>query len=294
MVGADGQNQIGPRSRWVTLAVLCVTLLLISLDNTVLNVALPTIARDLGASSSQLQWIVDAYAVLFAGLLLSLGALGDRVGRKWVFMGGLAVFAGGSILAAWSGSPDRLMVARGVMGVGAAALMPCTLSILTNVFAAEKDRARAIGLWSGTAGAGVALGPILGGVLLAHFWWGSVFLVNVPIALPRIGHRDLVRPELQEPRVDTTGSGWSAVVHRRARSLLWGIIEVPVRGWSCPMDRRLYCDARRCRSQASSSSGNGVSTTPCCRFASSGTGGTAPLSPPSASSSSRCSGVSSS
>ncbi len=234
MVGADGQNQIGPRSRWVTLAVLCVTLLLISLDNTVLNVALPTIARDLGASSSQLQWIVDAYAVLFAGLLLSLGALGDRVGRKWVFMGGLAVFAGGSILAAWSGSPDRLMVARGVMGVGAAALMPCTLSILTNVFAAEKDRARAIGLWSGTAGAGVALGPILGGVLLAHFWWGSVFLVNVPIALLGLVTAIWFVPNSRNPastRPDPVGALLSIV---GLGSLLWGIIEAPSRGWSSP------------------------------------------------------------
>ena len=120
--------------------MLCVTLLLISLDNTVLNVALPTIVRSLGASSSQLQWMVDAYAVVFAGLLLSLGALGDRAGRKWVFMGGLAVFGGGSAFAAWSGSPDRLTLARAVMGIGAAALMPCTLSILTNVFTQEKER----------------------------------------------------------------------------------------------------------------------------------------------------------
>lgn len=233
-VGTHGQTQIGPRSRWVTLAVLCVTLLIISLDNTVLNVALPTIVRDLGASSSQLQWIVDAYAVLFAGLLLSLGALGDRVGRKWVFMGGLAVFAGGSMFAAWSGSPDRLMVARGVMGVGAAALMPCTLSILTNVFPAEKDRARAIGLWSGAAGAGVALGPILGGVLLAHFWWGSVFLVNVPIALLGLVTAIFFVPNSRNPtstRPDPVGAMLSIV---GLGSLLWGIIEAPSRGWSSP------------------------------------------------------------
>ena len=164
------------RRRWATLAVLSVTLLLISLDTTILNVALPSIVRGLGASSSQLQWIVDAYAVVFAGLLLSVGALGDRVGRKWIFLAGLVVFASGSALAAESASPDRLMLARAVMGVGAADLMPCTLSILTNVFTEEKDRVRAIGIWSGTTGLGVALGPILGGFLLAHFWWGSVFV----------------------------------------------------------------------------------------------------------------------
>ena len=131
--------------RWVTLAVLCVTLLLISLDNTILNVALPSIVRDLHATSTQLQWIVDAFAIFFAGLLLSFGALGDRVGRKWVFMGGLIVFGGGSALAAWSGTPDRLIGARAIMGVGAAALMPSTLSILTNVFTADRERARAMG-----------------------------------------------------------------------------------------------------------------------------------------------------
>ena len=122
------------RRRWATLTVLCVTLLLISLDNTILNVALPSIVRSIGASSSQLQWMVDAYAVVFAGLLLSLGALGDRAGRKWVFMAGLVVFGAASALAAWSGTPDGLTLARALMGVGAAALMPCTLSILTNVF----------------------------------------------------------------------------------------------------------------------------------------------------------------
>ena len=197
----------GPR-----LAVLCVTLLLISLDTTVLNVALPTIVRSLGASSSQLQWMVDAYAVVFAGLLLSLGALGDRIGRKWVFMAGLVVFAGGSAFAAWSGSPDRLTLARAVMGVGAAALMPCTLSILTNVFTGEKDRAGAIGIWSGTSGIGVALGPILGGVLLAHFWWGSVFLVNVPIALIGLVAAIWLVPDSKNPastRPDPVGAGLS-------------------------------------------------------------------------------------
>ena len=120
-------KQVTP-NRWATLTVLSVTLLLISLDTTILNVALPSIVRGLGADSSQLQWIVDAYAVVFAGLLLSVGALGDRIGRKWVFLAGLVVFAGGSAFAAESGSPDHLMLARAVMGVGAAGLMPCTLS----------------------------------------------------------------------------------------------------------------------------------------------------------------------
>jgi len=178
--------------------------------------------RSLHATSSQLQWIVDAYAVVFAGLLLSLGALGDRVGRKWVFMGGLVVFGAGSAMAALSGSPDGLTAARAVMGVGAAALMPGTLSILTNVFVAERDRARAIGIWSGTAGLGVAVGPILGGLLLVHFWWGSVFLINVPIAAVGLIAAALIVPNSKNPsakRADPVGSLLSVA---GLGLLLWG------------------------------------------------------------------------
>ena len=220
--------------RWATLSVLCVTLLLISLDNTILNVALPSVVRSLHATSSQLQWIVDAYAVVFAGLLLTLGALGDRVGRKWVFMGGLVVFGGGSALAAWSATPDRLTAARAVMGVGAAALMPCTLSILTNVFTSERDRARAIGLWSGTAGLGVAIGPILGGFLLVHYWWGSVFLINVPIAVAGLVAAAFLVPNSKNPlarRADPVGAALSMA---GLGLLLWGIIEAPNRTWTSP------------------------------------------------------------
>jgi EmrB/QacA subfamily drug resistance transporter len=209
--------------------------LLISLDNTVLNVALPSIARNLDASSSELQWMVDAYAVAFAGLLLSLGALGDRAGRKWVFMAGLVVFGGGSIVAAWSGSPLVLTMSRALMGVGAAALMPCTLSILTNVFTTERDRVRAIGIWSGTMGIGVALGPILGGVLLAHFWWGSVFLINVPIAFVGLIASIWLIPNSKNPssfRPDAVGSFVSML---GLGLFLWGIIDAPSRGWTSPL-----------------------------------------------------------
>jgi EmrB/QacA subfamily drug resistance transporter len=224
----------GGGRRWATLSVLCVTLLLISLDNTILNVALPSVVRSLHATSSQLQWIVDAYAVVFAGLLFTLGALGDRVGRKWVFMGGLVVFGTGSALAAWSGSPDRLTAARAVMGVGAAALMPCTLSILTNVFTSERDRAQAIGIWSATAGLGVAIGPILGGFLLVHYWWGSVFLINVPIAAAGLVAAVFFVPNSKNPlatRADPVGAVLSMMGFGL---LLWGIIEAPNRSWSSP------------------------------------------------------------
>ncbi|MGA2474296.1 MAG: MFS transporter [Acidimicrobiales bacterium] len=200
-----------------------------------LNVALPSIVRSLHATSTQLQWIVDAFAIFFAGLLLTFGALGDRVGRKWVFMCGLVVFGAGSALAAWSGTPDRLTAARAMMGVGAAALMPCTLSILTNVFTADRDRARAIGIWSGTAGLGVAIGPMLGGLLLVHFWWGSVFLINVPIAAFGLVATAFLVPNSKSPharRPDPLGAGLSMV---GIGLLLWAIIEAPNRTWTSPL-----------------------------------------------------------
>jgi len=218
--------------RGAVLAVLCVSLLVVNLDSTILNVALPTIVRDLHATSSQLQWVVDAYAVVFAGLLLTLGGLGDRIGRKRVFSGGLALFALGSAAAAFSPSPDRLIVARAFMGIGAAAIMPSTLSILTNVFVEESARAKAIGIWSGTTGLGVALGPITGGWLLAHYFWGSVFLVNVPIALTGLLASAWLVPESKNPsptRLDPTGSVLSTL---GLGLLLWGIIEAPVRTWT--------------------------------------------------------------
>ena len=230
-------SRAGPGShpwRWAALSVLCVTLLLVSLDLTILNVALPSIVKGLHATSSQLQWIVDAYAVAFAGLLLTLGALGDRVGRKWVFLAGLLVFAAGSAFSAWSGSVGWLTAGRVVMGAGAAALMPCTLSILTNVFSADRDRGRAIGIWSATAGLGVAIGPILGGFLLVRYWWGSVFLINVPIAaagglaaifvVPNSRNVQAKKPDPVAMLLSVPGFGL----------LLWAIIEAPGRTWGAP------------------------------------------------------------
>jgi len=223
-----------PRWRWAALSILCVTLLLVSLDLTILNVALPSIVRDLHATSSQLQWIVDAYAVAFAGLLLTLGALGDRVGRKWVFLAGLTVFAAGSAFSAFADSVELLTAGRVVMGVGAAALMPCTLSILTNVFSTDRDRGRAIGIWSATAGLGVAIGPILGGFLLVHYWWGSVFLINVPIAaLGGLAAIFLV-PNSRNPRAKPLDPVGMLLSILGFGLLLWAIIEAPSRTWTAP------------------------------------------------------------
>ncbi|HTR94196.1 MAG TPA: DHA2 family efflux MFS transporter permease subunit [Trebonia sp.] len=223
-----------PGRRWLALAVLCVTLLMVTLDTTVLNVALPTLVRDLHATTTQLQWIVDAYVLVFAGLLLVAGSVADRAGRKRVFCAGLLAFAAGSAWAAFSGSTDMLIAARASMGIGGAIMMPSTLSLITSIFTDTGERQRAIGLWAGTSGLGIALGPIVGGALLARFWWGSVFLINVPIALAGFALAVPLVPESRSPaprRPDYAGAVLSIA---GLGLLLWSLIEAPARGWTSP------------------------------------------------------------
>jgi EmrB/QacA subfamily drug resistance transporter len=220
--------------RWRTLAVLCLSLVIVVVGNTVLNVALPTLVRELGATSSQLQWIVDSYALVFAGLLLTAGALGDRFGRKGALTAGLVIFGVASGVSAFATSAGQLVVLRAVMGVGAALIMPATLSILTNVFPPH-ERARAIAVWAGLAGAGAAIGPIASGFLLEHFWWGSVFLVNLPVvAAALIGGRLLVprSKDTAQPPLDPVGALLSMA---GLGALLYGIIEGPNHGWTDPV-----------------------------------------------------------
>jgi len=167
--------------RWYTLGVLCLSLLVIVVDSTIVNVALPTFTRELHASTSGLQWIVDAYTLTFAALLLLAGAIADRYGRHHALAAGLAVFAAGSLAAAFTHTTAELIAARAVMGIGGAFIMPATLSIIISVFTDPAERTKAIGLWSAVSGLGVAIGPMAGGWLLAHFSWDSIFLVNLPI-----------------------------------------------------------------------------------------------------------------
>jgi EmrB/QacA subfamily drug resistance transporter len=200
------------RRRWVILGVVVVGLLAIVIDNTVLNVALKTIASPaakggIDASQSELEWAINSYTLVFAGLLFTFGVIGDRIGRKRVLMAGLILFGLGSLFSAYSHSPDQLVAARAVMGLGGAAVMPQTLSIIANVFE-PAERPRAIGIWTSAVGIGVAIGPVLGGLLLTHFWWGSVFLINVPVTVVGAIASWILIPESRNPapgKIDYVG-----------------------------------------------------------------------------------------
>ena len=233
--GAPPEAAGSSPARWLALAVLCVSLLIVTLDNTVLNVALPTLVRDLHATTTELQWIVDSYVMVFAGLLLVAGSLADRVGRKRVFLAGLMAFAAGSTWAAFSGSVGMLIAARASMGIGGAMMMPATLSIITSMFRDPAERQRAIGIWAATTGLGIALGPIVGGLLLVRFWWGSVFLINVPIAALGVACALPLIPDSRNPAArppDVVGALMSII---GLGLVLWSLIEAPVRGWSSPL-----------------------------------------------------------
>ena len=230
--------------RWWTLGVLCLSLLIIVMDNTILNVALPTLVRDLGATTSQLQWIVDGYTLVFAGLLLTMGSLGDRFGRKGALMVGLLLFGVGSIASATATSADMLIATRAFMGIGGALIMPATLSLLTNVFRDPRERARAIAIWAGFSGVGVAIGPLTGGFLLEHFSWGSVFWVNIPIVVAGAHRRPLLRAHLEGPDGAEARPRRRGALHRRPRRPAVGDHRGPGQGLDLGSGRR--CVHRRC------------------------------------------------
>src|SRR3954471_4889519 len=227
--GAEGTSAPNPR-RWVILGVLCLSLLVIVIDNTVLNVAIPSLIRDLHASNADIQWVLDAYMVVFAGLLLTAGGLSDRYGRRNGLVLGLVLFGGASIPAAFSGSPGQLIASRALMGAGAAFLMPGTLAILTTVFD-DKERKKAIAIWSSVLMLGALGGPIVGGLLLDHFWWGSVFLLNVPVAALGVLAAVLIIPESRGPatRPDPVGAVLSTA---GMTALVWSVICTAKYGWT--------------------------------------------------------------
>ncbi len=217
--------------RWWILGVLCMSLFIAVLDDTIMNITLPSLVRQLGATTTQLQWIVDAYALVFAGLLLAAGSLADRFGRKPALIGGLVLFGGFSALAAFSGTPAQLIATRGLMGIGAAMIFPTTLAILSNVFTDPRERAHAIGIWSAVTGAAVALGPIAGGFLLEHFWWGSVLLINVPVCIVAITLGVRILPNSKDEAAHRLDIGGVVLSIASIGALVYTIIEAPQVGW---------------------------------------------------------------
>src|SRR5437763_2720891 len=220
--------------RWWALGAMVLSVLVIGFDTTILNVALPTLGGAIHATNSQLQWIVDAYVLIFAGLLQPAGALGDRYGRKLLLMIGLALFGGASVIGALVDSPGQLIAVRAVMGIGAAILTPIVMAVLPVLFT-EKERGKAIAVVTAGIGLGLPLGPLVGGYLLKHFWWGSIFLVNVPAAALALLAVALLIPESRDPagrRVAVTGGVLSTI---GLVAFVYGVIEVPDKGWRSPL-----------------------------------------------------------
>ncbi len=216
--------------RWRTLAVLALSLVIVGLDNTILNVALPTLQEEFSASPSQLQWMVDSYLLVFAGLLLVFGTLGDRFGRKLALQGGLAIFGLASLGALVVDSGTGVIVVRAGMGIGAALIMPATLSIIANVFTGE-ERGKAIGIWAAMAAVGIGLGPLAGGLLLEAFPWWSVFLLNVPVAALALVLGARFVPESRDPRPGHFDVPGAVLSTAGFTVLVYAIIEAPGHGW---------------------------------------------------------------
>ncbi|WP_041258720.1 MFS transporter [Pseudofrankia inefficax] len=223
---------MSPRRRLAVLVTVCLAVFAINLDTTIVNVALPDLARQLGATTRDLQWIVDGYNLAFAALVLTAGSIGDRFGRRPVLLGGLVGFALMSGIGALCDGAGALVAVRFVMGAFAALIFPTTLSIITNAYPDRAERAKAIGVWGAVTGLGVAIGPVTGGLLLAHFWWGSVFVALVPVALVAAVLAFVLVPESSDPaaaRLDLPGLVTSSAA---IGLLVYTIIEAPDRGWT--------------------------------------------------------------
>src|SRR2546423_2100574 len=230
--GPATEQEIYDRSWW-TLAVLVLSMIIIFVGNSSLNVALPVLSRELSATTSQLQWVVAVYSLAFAGLLFTTGALGDRYGRKGALQLGLVLYLVSCLFATTSSAMWQLIACRAAMGVGAAFIMPSTLSILVNVFPPH-ERTKAIAIWASVTGAAGAIGPVASGWLLGHFWYGSVFLVNVPILLTALVAGWFLVPKSRDPEqgeLDPIGAVLSIV---GIVAVVYGLIEAPQVGWRSP------------------------------------------------------------
>src|SRR5579863_6878812 len=220
------------KSKPMILVALLLAAFLVNLDTTLVNVALPAMVRQLHATTTQLQWVVDSYNLVFAALLLTFGSLSDRFGRKGMLLAGLTVVGAASLAGGFTTSPSELIAARAVMGLGAAMTFPATLSLLTNVFTERRERARAIGLWGAIAGVAIALGPIVGGWLLRSFSWGSIFIAMAPVAALAVAGAAVAVPPSNSPdaaRPDVPGLVLSSAM---MALLVFTIIEAPAYGWT--------------------------------------------------------------
>jgi len=227
---AEAPSAVIHRMRWKTLGVLSLSLVIIGLDNTILNVALPTLQEEFGASASTLQWMVDSYLLVFAGLLLVFGTLGDRLGRKLALQAGITIFGLASLGALIADSAAEVIVIRALMGVGAALIMPATLSIIANVFPPE-ERGKAIGIWAALAAVGIGLGPLVGGLLIEWFDWSAVFLVNVPVTLVAALLGIRLVPESRDPKPGSFDVAGATLSTAGFSVLVYAVIEAPEEGW---------------------------------------------------------------
>ena len=221
------------RLRWWALITIALSVIIVVLDTSILNVALPTLQRELNITGSGLQWILNSYMMAFAALMLTTGALGDRIGRAKMLQAGIIIFALGSLAASFASTGSQLIIWRVFMGIGGSMILPATLAIVTNIFP-DNERPKAIGIWAGINGLGVALGPIIGGLILNHLTWQWIFLVNLPIAAAALLMGWFLVPDSRDPnpkRVDLPGTFLSASA---LGALVYGLINGSVRGWSDP------------------------------------------------------------
>lgn len=220
------------RREWIGFGVLMLPLLLVSMDVSVLYFAVPFLSAELRPTSTEQLWIFDIYGFVLAGLLITMGALGDRIGRRRLLLAGAVAFGAASVLAAYADSAGTLIAARAVLGVGGATLMPSTLALVRNMFHDEKQRGTAIAIWTAALTGGIAIGPVLSGILLEHFWWGSIFLINLPAMVLLLLLAPLLVPEFRNPRAGRFDLLSSVLSLAALLPVIYGIKELAREGWS--------------------------------------------------------------